>query len=455
MPNGSEFCGGDKGILFGKKVAVKDSVAVAGMPMDGGSQSIKDYIPSLNAEVVKRVIACGGTIIGKTTCEDLCYSSLSHTSKHGPVMNPFDSSRTSGGSSSGNAVALALREVDMAVGTDTGCSIRVPSALCGCVGLKPTYGLVPMTGCMACIPTTDHVGPMATSVQNCALLLEAIAGPEIFSNPVLSSLWQPKNYSNDVNKGIKGLKAALILEGFSYKNESSRKISETVLLMSDKLKDHGLEVQTASISHLMTEASDLMWILSILEFEQSVKAKLQPYLGRQTYMTDLKAAVTDLGNSLPKDGLKAVLAADIYRREISKWNMLEKTINRVKLLAEKVDAVFSKYDVLILPTVPFPAPKLPIMAEQEDEGEVYEGGRSKERRGTDPKWKHGHQRSGTGSITAISVNCGFIELSEDEDQEKFEDSRIKLPVGMQFVAGYMEESKLFRVARQVEILTEN
>ena len=66
---------------------------------------------------------------------------------------------------SGNAVALALREVDMAVGTDTGCSIRVPSALCGCVGLKPTYGLVPMTGCMACIPTTDHVGPMATSVQ--------------------------------------------------------------------------------------------------------------------------------------------------------------------------------------------------------------------------------------------------------------------------------------------------
>ena len=143
------------------------------------------------------------------------------------------------------------------------------------------------------------------------------------------------------------------------------------------------------------------------------------------------------------------------------------------------------------------------MAEQEDEGEVYEGGRSKERRGTDPKWKHGHQRSGTGSITgrtgtprdvidnneqikerekkkkynefledpvkmnvncclfnlsghpAISVNCGFIELSEDEDQEKFEDSRIKLPVGMQFVAGYMEESKLFRVARQVEILTEN
>ena len=169
-----------------------------------------------------------------------------------------------------------------------------------------------------------------------------------------------------------------------------------------------------------------------------------------------------------------------------------------------MDALFSKYDVLILPTVPFPAPKLPIIAEQEDEGEAYEGGRSKERRGRDPKWKHGHQRSGTGSITggtgtprdvidnneqikemekqekkdnefledpvkmnvncclfnlsghpAISVNCGFIELSGDEDQEKFEESRIKLSVGMQIVAGYMQESKLFRVARQVEILTEN
>ena len=115
--------------------------------------------------MVERVLQQGGTIVGKTTCEDLCFSAYSYTSIHGPTLNPFDKTRISGGSSSGNAVALALAQVDMAVGSDSGCSIRVPASFCGCVGLKPTYGLVPISGCLMCLPSVDHIGPMARNVD--------------------------------------------------------------------------------------------------------------------------------------------------------------------------------------------------------------------------------------------------------------------------------------------------
>ncbi|MBX6767975.1 MAG: amidase, partial [Actinomadura rubrobrunea] len=135
-----------EGPLAGKRVAVKDNVSVAGVPMMNGSRMVEGFVPSEDATVVTRLLAAGALIAGKSVCEDLCFSGGSHTSKTGPVFNPWDQKRSTAGSSSGSAALVAAGEVDLAVGGDQGGSIRLPAAWCGVVGHKPTWGLVPYTG---------------------------------------------------------------------------------------------------------------------------------------------------------------------------------------------------------------------------------------------------------------------------------------------------------------------
>jgi amidase len=133
----------DDGLLAGRRVAIKDNIEVAGVPMMNGSAAIEGYVPRRDATVVTRVLDAGATITGKAVCEDLCFSGGSHTSRTGPVRNPWDRSRSAGGSSSGSAALVAAGLADLAIGGDQGGSVRIPSAFCGTVGHKPTYGLVP------------------------------------------------------------------------------------------------------------------------------------------------------------------------------------------------------------------------------------------------------------------------------------------------------------------------
>src|SRR5437762_1727677 len=164
------------GKLSGKRIAIKDNVCVAGVPMMNGSSILEGYVPEIDATIVTRLLDAGGTILGKAVCENLCFSGGSHTSATGPVRNPHDPSRSAGGSSSGSAALVAAGEVDLAIGGDQGGSIRMPSCWCGIYGLKPTYGLVPYTGIFPIELTLDHTGPMARTVADIALLLEVIAG---------------------------------------------------------------------------------------------------------------------------------------------------------------------------------------------------------------------------------------------------------------------------------------
>lgn len=141
-----------------------------------GPASLAGYVPSRDATVVRRVLDAGATIAGKATCEDLCFSGASFTSWPAPVRNPWDPQRNAGGSSSGAAALLASGQVDLAVGGDQGGSVRIPASFCGIVGHKPTYGLVPYTGAFPIEQTIDHLGPMARSVADVALLLGVLAG---------------------------------------------------------------------------------------------------------------------------------------------------------------------------------------------------------------------------------------------------------------------------------------
>ena len=144
--------------------------------MMNGSQTLEGYVPLRDATVVSRMLAAGATIVGKAVCEDLCFSGGSHTSRTGPVRNPWDETRSAGGSSSGSAALVVAGVVDVATGGDQGGSVRIPSAYTGTVGHKPTFGLVPYTGAFPIEQTIDHVGPITRTVADAALVLNVIAG---------------------------------------------------------------------------------------------------------------------------------------------------------------------------------------------------------------------------------------------------------------------------------------
>jgi amidase/aspartyl-tRNA(Asn)/glutamyl-tRNA(Gln) amidotransferase subunit A len=166
----------DDGPLSGMDVGVKDIVSVAGVPMECGSDVMRGYVPGRDATVVERMREAGARVTATLACDEFAGSAWGTTGSGGPVRNPHDPERTASGSSGGSAVAVAEGTVDAALGSDTGGSIRMPAAVCGVVGLKPTHGLVPLAGVLENTYTQDHVGPLAGSVADCARVLDAIAG---------------------------------------------------------------------------------------------------------------------------------------------------------------------------------------------------------------------------------------------------------------------------------------
>ena len=165
-----------EGILSGKRIAMKDSMAIAGVPMTCASRLLEGFVPEQDSVVTERILAAGGEIVAITDMDHLAFSGGGDSSDYGPTLCPFDPARTAGGSSSGAAAALWYEGIDASMGTDQGGSIRVPAAWSGVIGLKPTHGLVPYTGMVGIDQTFDHAGPLARRVEDVALLLQAIAG---------------------------------------------------------------------------------------------------------------------------------------------------------------------------------------------------------------------------------------------------------------------------------------
>src|SRR6516165_2018597 len=204
------------GKLAGRRVALKDNVCLAGVPMMVGAQLLEGYVPEVDATVVQRILDAGGEIVGKAVCEYYCVSGGSHTSSTGPVHNPRKHGYSAGGSSSGSAALVAAGEVDMAIGGDQAGSIRIPGSHCGIVGLKPTFGLVPYTGIGLLEITIDTCGPMSANVRDNALLLEVIAGPDGMDSRQRGQSTRP--YTRALDDGIAGMRIAVVKEGFGHPN---------------------------------------------------------------------------------------------------------------------------------------------------------------------------------------------------------------------------------------------
>src|SRR6476659_11202460 len=203
----TNITGAKGGVLAGERVAVKDNICVAGVPMMNGSRVLEGYVPDVDATVVTRVLDAGGTIAGKAACEDLCFSGASHTCAGGVIRNPHNPAHSAGGSSGGSAALVASGEVSMALGGDQGGSIRTPSSWCGVYGLKPTWGLVPTTGSMPISYSVDHCGPMCASVEDVARLLTVIAGHDGWDTRTIAA--KTGDYMGALGNAPKGLRVGI------------------------------------------------------------------------------------------------------------------------------------------------------------------------------------------------------------------------------------------------------
>jgi amidase len=237
----TDIRGAGSGPLAGRTAAIKDNVAVAGVPMMNGSHTLEGFVPSRDATVVTRLLAAGATIAGKAVCEDLCFSGGSHTSCTGPVRNPWDPARTTGGSSSGSAALVASGEVDLAVGGDQGGSIRMPAAFSGIVGHKPTHGLVPYTGGFPIELTLDHLGPMTRTVADAAVMLDVLAGRDGFDPRPPADL-VPEEYAAALGTDVSGLRVGVVAQGFGFDGLSEPGVDDTVRAAAGRLGELGVEV---------------------------------------------------------------------------------------------------------------------------------------------------------------------------------------------------------------------
>ena len=352
-----EIRGAADGPLAGKRIAVKDNVCVAGVPMTNGSSTLQGYVPDVDATIVTRILDAGGTITGKAVCEDLCFSGASHTAVTGPVLNPHDPTRTTGGSSSGSAALVAAGEVDLAIGGDQGGSIRIPSSWSGTVGLKPSYGLVPYSGIFPIEMTFDHTGPIGRSVAEVAVFLEVLAGRDGL-DPRQPTVIEAQRYSEALTGRLDGLKVGILTEGFGWEGLSEPEVDEAVRDAAQRLEKAGAEVDTVSIPEHRHGLH--IWNAIAIEGATSLMIKGNAmgtnWKGCYTtglldsYRNGLRAHVDDLA-----DTVKMVMLFGEYLQRNYGGRHYAKAQNLAYGLRAAYDRTFEEYDALVMPTLPLRA----------------------------------------------------------------------------------------------------
>ncbi|RKY58465.1 MAG: Asp-tRNA(Asn)/Glu-tRNA(Gln) amidotransferase GatCAB subunit A, partial [Candidatus Latescibacterota bacterium] len=237
--------GEEVGVLAGVPVAVKDNICIKGMRTTCASKILENFVSPYDATVVEKLKAADAVFLGKTNLDEFAMGSSTENSYFGPTRNPHDPERVPGGSSGGSAAALAAGEAVLALGSDTGGSIRQPASFCGVVGLKPTYGRVSRYGLVAFASSLDQIGPMAKNVKDTALLLNVISGYD--PRDSTSAPVEVPDFTKALDEGIEGIRIGLPREYFAEGLEDE--VREKVLEAVDILKGEGAEVVEVSLPH--------------------------------------------------------------------------------------------------------------------------------------------------------------------------------------------------------------
>ncbi|MGR8946811.1 MAG: amidase [Gammaproteobacteria bacterium] len=365
----AEIKGAASGKLAGKRVVIKDNVSVAGVPMMNGAKVWEGFTPSEDATVVTRVLDAGGTIVGKAVCENLCFSGGSHTSATGPVRNPHNSEHMAGGSSSGCAALLVAGECDLAVGGDQGGSVRMPSSFSGTCGIKPSYGLVPYTGAFPIEQSVDHLGPMAMTSADCALLLEVMAGYDCGLDPRQDSGLMPKPYLEALTGDAKGLRIGVVREGFGTPG-SEPDVDDLVRNASRRFADTGADVVDISIpAH--TTATSIM-LVSMLEGTLATFNDLSGAgtIAKGHFQLDAisfyEKVRKERANDLPVT-VKTVLLFALAMRNRYGIYFSAKAQNLIREVRASYDRALAECDLLLMPTTAMKALRIPPAGASQEE----------------------------------------------------------------------------------------
>jgi aspartyl-tRNA(Asn)/glutamyl-tRNA(Gln) amidotransferase subunit A len=387
--------------LLGIPVALKDNIWTRGIRSTAGSKILHDFVPVDDSTVARKLARAGAVLLGKTNLNEFAYGITGSNAHYGPVRNPWALDRISGGSSSGSAAAIAAGLCAGSVGTDTGGSIRVPSALCGTVGLKPTFGRVSVFGVMPLSPSFDHVGPLARSVADAAILLGVIAGRDVL-DPT-SSPKPVEDFRGALRKPLRKFRLGRPREHYWEKLDPQVRRAADAAVRD--LEKRGAVVSEVSLPHLKESLSAATDISVAEIFHVHNAAGYFPARASE-YGETVRQRIA-AGESTPA------------HRYLSGFDV------RKRLLAE-FDVAFQDVDAMVAPTLPVAAP--PIGAEfMQIDGEEF---------GVRPAIV-GHSRPGnfTG-LPVISVPCGF--------------TREGLPIGLQLIGRAFDEATLLRIAHSYE-----
>lgn len=389
------FKGRCRGVLQGIPVALKDNIGTKGVPTTMGSSILRGFLPLEDATVVRKLRRAGAIVLGKTNLHEFAYGVTSENPHFGSVRNPWNTERIAGGSSGGSAVAVAAGLCAAAIGSDTGGSIRIPSALCGVVGLKPTFGRVSVHGVFPLAPSFDHVGPITRSALDAALVLECIAGRDSLD---ATSLARPGKHFQPTAKP-KRVRLGRPKEHFWVNMDPQvRRIAETAL--ADFIKS-GAKLEEVSLPSISAGVEAANLIAAVEASQLHERSGYFPARASE-YGMDVRCRLEQGSKTRALDYLNA---QEVMRRA-----------------RDEIEVALKAVDALVIPTSIISAP--PMGSERVRVGETEMPLRS--------ALVDLNRPGNFTGLPAVSMPCGITEES--------------LPVALQFVGRRFEEARLLAIA---------
>jgi len=404
--------------LTGIPVALKDIVCTKGIPTTCGSNILHNFVPPYNATVVEKLSAAGAVFVGKANMDEFAMGSSTETSFFGPTCNPWDLERIPGGSSGGSATAVAADECIASIGSDTGGSIRQPAALCGVVGMKPTYGRVSRFGLIAFASSLDQIGPFTKDVEDCAIMMNVLAGYD--PRESTSVKMEVPDYRQFIGRDISGWKVGIPKEYFveGIDPEVSAAINGAI----DTVKKCGGQCIDISLPHTQYSVA-VYYIIAPAEASSNlarydgVKYGFRASGERDLMEMYRKTRMEGFGEEVKRRIMIGTyaLSAGYYDAYYGKASQVRALIRR------DFDEAFRECDIILTPTTPTPAFK--IGEKTDDPLQMY----------LSDIFTISTNLAG---IPGISIPCGFTAAG--------------LPIGVQFLAGHFEEGKLLQIASAFE-----
>lgn len=404
------------GPLAGIPMALKDNMCTAGVETTCASKILKGFVPPYDATVVARLKEAGAVLVGKTNLDEFAMGSSTENSGFFITRNPWDVSRVPGGSSGGSAAAVAAHEAVYALGSDTGGSVRLPASFCGVVGLKPTYGRVSRYGLVAFGSSLDQIGPLTKDIRDCALVMNVIAGRDPMDSTSVD-ITVP-DYTASLIPDLKGLKLGVPREYFEGMDEGVESVVRNSISL---LADLGAHIEETSLPHTRYALS-AYYIIAPAE----ASANLARYDGVKYGFSERRVDnIWDMFSKTRQEGfgpeVKRRIMLGTYALSAGYYEAYYLKAQKVRtLIKQDFDQAFQRFDALVTPTSPTVAFKIgervddPLAMYLSDIATVT----------VNP-----------AGIPAISVPCGLSD---------------GMPVGLQVLGNYFDESMLFRVAYAVE-----